>query len=98
MTHRGPFQPLPFCDSVTVALLLMRSETSLHSWDVLFTACHSQYDVLLPQQMILFSHSANSIMVWIVRYCFLWRRGLFGCWFGFFNVRKNICNSNNSKL
>jgi len=29
MTHRGPFQPLPFCDSVTLQLTALQSGEAL---------------------------------------------------------------------
>ena len=32
MTHRGPFQPLPFCDSVT----LHRLALDLRDWENIF--------------------------------------------------------------
>jgi len=30
MTHRGPFQPLPFCDSVTISYLNHSSQDTRH--------------------------------------------------------------------
>lgn len=39
---------------------------------------------VILQQMILLSRSANSVTVSLVRYCFLWRKGLFRCWFEVF--------------
>ena len=31
MTHRGPFQPLPFCDSVVLVLLRL-SPAKIQAW------------------------------------------------------------------
>ena len=41
MTHRGPFQPLPFCDSV---IQYLRKKTSLHCdglWSDTYQYCHT---------------------------------------------------------
>jgi len=59
MTHRGPFQPLPFCDSVILSFQCFAAEQDLHSIKA-FSVSHSTPTVSRLQVGKRLRHSWDS--------------------------------------